>query len=739
MKRFKEIIQSTVEPSNTNVLWLNPDINELLYYSSNGWSPIYQDSSIIEPKSVRIERVETHIGKGAEYGDRSYFLYKANINPSSANVPYQVSWAFDIIEVVDQNRIAVDPKDNHYCKVFIDNTQPDDSTVLVATVTYGNKVIKGTTIVQYCSFITINIESNLKGIDDFVFENLPEQIKLIPSGSADDNGQSITSGYTIPVVPNQQYIIGIADQIAILYDFLEYSNTAEESGSIIRYYYNIVTPDIGSHLTKTIKCKARAVKVTHNYKNKAISSTVMALSNTYDPNLIVGDQGYAGTRPDGTYILIRPYRFKEVKLVSIPVDPGESTGETDRQVFFDDIVTDNFEDDYTEVTLEGFTLEDREDIAIATGNNPVNGNDEVYNILMDNITVPRSNFWFFTKEEVAKITDIGTIFKGSNIKTFDQFQYFTGVTELKNMAFMSCSNLTSIIIPKSITVIPDQCFHACNKLSNIILHDKIKTLGNYAFQTCSFTSISLPNSLTSIGSYCLSMTNLSDITIPNSVKTIGSGAFQYCSKLSSISIPSSIRTISDYTFQNSGLTSITIPSSVTTIGSSAFQNCPNLTSVTIEGIDITINDSAFKDCNKLSNLDCSKLNANWSNYIGKEAFKNTSIQNLNLPGNPSIREKAFQNDNGKSKLETIIIGTGFSRDTSSIGAYAFAGHPKLKAITIKKTYYSSQPGYSIPLNVFDGAGSNGTIYVPANTSGWETEPGIKDLLDNKGWTISYTL
>ena len=41
MKRFKEIIQSTVEPSNTNVLWLNPDINELLYYSSNGWSPIY--------------------------------------------------------------------------------------------------------------------------------------------------------------------------------------------------------------------------------------------------------------------------------------------------------------------------------------------------------------------------------------------------------------------------------------------------------------------------------------------------------------------------------------------------------------------------------------------------------------------------------------------------------------------------------------------------------------------------
>lgn len=68
-----------------------------------------------------------------------------------------------------------------------------------------------------------------------------------------------------------------------------------------------------------------------------------------------------------------------------------------------------------------------------------------------------------------------------------------------------------------------------------------------------------------------------------------------------------------------------------------------------------------------------------------------------------------------------------------------AEHPNLKTITIKGTYQGSQSCYGIPLNVFDGAGSNGTIYVPSNTSGWENEPGIKYLLDNKGWTISYTL
>lgn len=729
MKRFKEIIQSTVEPSNTNVLWLNPDIDELLYYSSNGWSPIYQDSSIIEPKSVRIERVETHIGKGAEYGDRSYFLYKANINPSSANVPYQISWGFNITDTVGYNKIAVDPEDNHYCKVFIDNAQLEDSGSLVATVTYGNKVIKGTTIVQYCSYLTINIESNLKGIDDFAFEKLGDDgIWLIPG--SDGVGVKITSGQTIPVAPNQQYRIYITDQIALLYDFLGYSEAEKDSDLIVGYYYDVVTPDIGSHFTKTIKCKARAVKITYNYKNRSVPG--MAFCEK-------GEQSAVGMRPDNTYISIRPYRFKEVRLVSFPVEPGESTGETDRQVFFDDIVTDNFEDDYTEVTLEGFTLEDREDIAIATGNNPVNGNNEVYEKLRDNITVPRSNFWFFTKEEVAKITDIGTIFKQSNIKTFDQFQYFTGITQLQNQAFMSCTNLTSIIIPESITVIPQSCFQACQRLSNIILHDKIKTLGNNAFSGCSFTSINLSNELTSIGKSCFNLNSeLTDITIPSSVKTIGWSAFNGCSKLSSVSIPSGIKTIDIGTFQNSGLTSINIPSSVTEIQESAFQNCPNLTSVIIEGPSVDIGKYAFRDCVNLSNLDISKF-SNYFNFIKQGAFQNTSIQNLNLPGGPKIGEKAFYNDNGNSKLETIIIDRGNSTSRDYMGGYAFAGHPNLKSITIKRTYNSSLPGYIIPLDVFDGAGSNGTIYVPSNTSGWETEPGIKDLLDNKGWTISYTL
>jgi hypothetical protein len=114
------------------------------------------------------------------------------------------------------------------------------------------------------------------------------------------------------------------------------------------------------------------------------------------------------------------------------------------------------------------------------------------------------------------------------------------VTEI-NMRVFENSELTSIIIPDSVTKIWDYAFDYCTGLTSVTIGSGVTQLGDYVFNGC----VRLPN-----------------ITIPNSVTKIGrglGGTFISCSSL----------------------TSVTIGSGVTRIYSNAFNNCTGLTSVTI--------------------------------------------------------------------------------------------------------------------------------------------------------------
>ncbi|MBR7167829.1 MAG: leucine-rich repeat domain-containing protein, partial [Bacteroidales bacterium] len=106
-------------------------------------------------------------------------------------------------------------------------------------------------------------------------------------------------------------------------------------------------------------------------------------------------------------------------------------------------------------------------------------------------------------------------------------------------------------------------------------------VNNYgSFESCSgLTSVTIPNSVTSIGEETFyNCSGLTSVTIPNSVTTIGSCAFSSCSGLTSVTIPNSVTSIGSSAFSGcSGLTSVTIPNSVTYIGISAFYGCRGLT------------------------------------------------------------------------------------------------------------------------------------------------------------------
>ena len=148
----------------------------------------------------------------------------------------------------------------------------------------------------------------------------------------------------------------------------------------------------------------------------------------------------------------------------------------------------------------------------------------------------------------------------------------------------ACRNLTSIIIPDSVTSIGSYAFFRCIGLVNIIIPDGLTRIRESAFESCtSLASITIPDSMTSIGYYAFSdCTSLTDVTIPDSMTRIEEGTFSRCASLTSVTIPDSVVNIERYAFEScTSLTTITIPDSVTSLGYGLFNRCTGLTEIIV--------------------------------------------------------------------------------------------------------------------------------------------------------------
>ena len=325
-----------------------------------------------------------------------------------------------------------------------------------------------------------------------------------------------------------------------------------------------------------------------------------------------------------------------------------------------------------------------------------------------------------SESEADAVTDLGSVFKNSTITSFNELQYFTGITSVGIFAFFNCNDLSSITLPYSVTSIGSYAFLDCTGLISITIPSSVTKIGDAAFAYCSsLTTISvnssntvydsrnncnaiiekasnslivgckntiIPSTVTSIGDKAFNgCSDLASITIPSSVTSIGRNAFYLCSSLSSIIIPNSVTSIGTEAFTGcSGLISITIPSSVTKIGNAAFNYCRSLTTISVNSSN-TVYDSR-NNCNAIIEKASNSL------IVGcKKTIIPSTVTN--------IGDKAFY---GCSDLASITIPSS----VTSIGDGAFENCYNLTSLTIE-----NPSPITISNNTFNYR-QNVTLYVP---------------------------
>ena len=170
--------------------------------------------------------------------------------------------------------------------------------------------------------------------------------------------------------------------------------------------------------------------------------------------------------------------------------------EDEKTLSFKTISVPNNEELLTELNINAiitnFSGSNYEDVVVDLGvyilNEEIILTDKTNSTVM---SVCHNNDWaanekYLTREEAEAITDIGTAFSDvkNNNWSFNEFRYFTSVTELADGAFAN-SNITSINIPNNITNLGVGVFENCDQLKDVKMSENVSIISEKTFLNCS--------------------------------------------------------------------------------------------------------------------------------------------------------------------------------------------------------------------------------------------------------------
>lgn len=290
------------------------------------------------------------------------------------------------------------------------------------------------------------------------------------------------------------------------------------------------------------------------------------------------------------------------------------------------------------------------------------------NAFEGNVEIEGINYYILTKAAYAEVVSKKTNYEGDvvipetveydgvvcTVKKIDKFAFSSDskltsisipktVTVLGNYAFSNCKGLKKVIIdnleswctinigdyanplqyaehlivggkeiidlviPETITSIADRAFHGYKGLKSITIGDFVTYIGDYAFYGCTeLKTAKISGANVDIGRYAFyECTSLAELMLLEGVSKIGNYCFYGCTSLSSFTLSEGIIEIGEYCFYGSNeITHLSIPNTVNYIHSHAFDACKKIKTIKIGNSVKKIGSLAFSKCAELTDVYC---------------------------------------------------------------------------------------------------------------------------------------
>ncbi len=231
----------------------------------------------------------------------------------------------------------------------------------------------------------------------------------------------------------------------------------------------------------------------------------------------------------------------------------------------------------------------------------------------------------------------------------------TAITSVGENAFAN-SNITEIILPKSVNEICSGAFSNCADLKTVSASNAT-IIGDRAFYNCHNLRNPYLGNLTSIGEY-------SFYSVCSRHYTLNERTFTLNLK--------NLTDIPDGAFMNSAVSSIEL-GNLTSLGKNAFSECHALVSIEIDSL-ADIPDGAFKGCSSLADVDIYNLS-----HISAGAFSTCeSLRRATIPDAAFVDSNAFENCVSLVEVNLDKAETVYSNAFSGCTDLRYLSLPSLK-------------------------------------------------------------